>query len=516
MHNKTVENVENSIIYWYYYVLIVEKFVENLWITFFCIFPIFFSTILEYYNGNFNLLSGEMVALNVDILWTNVLNEIKDELSSLAFNTWFNSVYLKTLKDGVAVIIVPMSIHKKHLADNYTELIQTALNKVTGTNFELEFLLPNEVTEQEEKIIQKEEKEVGVPKAYKEKSNLNSKYTFSNFIVGNSNKFAQAAALSVAENPGKMYNPLFIYGNSGLGKTHLMHAIGNYIVENSNRRVLYVTSDQFRDDFVGINKKDETGTNFNYVDFFKNKYRNIDVLIIDDIQFLGGATQTQQEFFHTFTNLYNDSKQIIISSDRSPNDLKLLEERLRTRFCWGLTVNIYPPDFELRKEILRKKIAAGNFETDIPEDVIEYIASNIGSDVRQLEGSITRLVAYSTIMGGAKIELNLAIEALKDFISKGISEKNDIARIQKIVSEYFQITVEDIRSKKRSSNIAFPRQIAMYLCRQLTNESFPKIGTEFGGKDHSTVMHSVEKIETEIKNNPDLANIIEKLKNDIK
>ena len=174
VHNKTVENVENSIIYWYYYVLIVEKFVENLWITFFCIFPIFFSTILEYYNGNFNLLSGEMVALNVDILWTNVLNEIKDELSSLAFNTWFNSVYLKTLKDGVAVIIVPMSIHKKHLADNYTELIQTALNKVTGTNFELEFLLPNEVTEQEEKIIQKEEKEVGVPKAYKEKSNLNS------------------------------------------------------------------------------------------------------------------------------------------------------------------------------------------------------------------------------------------------------------------------------------------------------------------------------------------------------
>lgn len=220
-----------------------------------------------------------------------------------------------------------------------------------------------------------------------------------------------------------MYNPLFIYGNSGLGKTHLMHAIGNYIVENSNRKVLYVNSDQFIEDFVGINKKDNKGTNFNYVDFFKNKYRNIDVLIIDDIQFLGGATQTQTEFFHTFNTLYNDSKQIIISSDRSPDDLKLLEDRLRTRFCWGLTVNIFPPDFSLRTEILKKKISAGNFEKEIPEDVIEYIASNIGTDVRQLEGSITRLIAYSTIMGGANINLDLAIEALKDFISKGISEK---------------------------------------------------------------------------------------------
>ena len=211
----------------------------------------------------------------------------------------------------------------------------------------------------------------------------------------------------------------------------------------------------------------------------------------------------------------NDSKQIIVSSDRSPEDLKQLEDRLRTRFCWGLTVNIFPPEFTLRTEILKKKIIAGNFEQDIPDEVVEYIASNIGPDVRQLEGSVTRLVAYSAIMGGEKITLDLAIEALKDFISKGIGEKNDVHRIQKMVSEYFQISVEDIRSKKRSSNISFPRQIAMYLCRTLTNESFPKIGTEFGGKDHSTVMHSVEKIENEIKVNKDLANIIEKLKKDI-
>ncbi len=453
--------------------------------------------------------------MNVDILWTNARNEIKDELSSLAFSTWFQDITLHSLKDGVAIFLVPMSIHKKHLSDNYTDLIQTSLNKVTGTNFELKFLLKEEL-EEEEDVKPKEGKVEEESQNFKQKSNLNPNYNFSNFVVGNSNKFAQAAALSVAENPGKMYNPLFLYGNSGLGKTHLMHAIGNYIVENSNRRVLYVTSDQFRDDFVSINRKDENGTNFNSVDFFKNKYRNIDVLIIDDIQFLGGATQTQQEFFHTFTNLYNDSKQIIISSDRSPNDLKLLEERLKTRFCWGLTVNIHPPDFELRKEILRKKIIAGNFETDIPEDVIEYIASNMGSDVRSLEGCITRLIAYSTMMGGVNISLNLAVECLTDFINTGMSEKNDIARIQKIVSEFFQISVEDLKSKKRSSNIAFPRQIAIYLCRKLTSESFPKIGTEFGGKDHTTIMYSVEKIENERKNNKDLANIIEKLKNDIK
>lgn len=453
-----------------------------------------------------------VIKLNVDIIWNNALKDIKEELSSLAFSTWFQDVTLKEIKDDTAIIIVPMAIHKRHLYDNYRNLIQDSLNKITGTNFELEFYLENEVKEVDEEQTIKE-KEDNFPK---QKSNLNSNYLFDNFIVGNSNKFAQAAALSVAENPGKIYNPLFIYGNSGLGKTHLMHAIGNYIVQNSQKKVLYVTSDQFRDDFVGINRKDKDGTNFNYVEFFKNKYRNIDVLIIDDIQFLGGATQTQQEFFHTFTNLYNDSKQIIVSSDRSPNDLKLLEERLRTRFCWGLTVNIGPPDFELRKEILRKKIVAGNFEEEIPEEVIEYIASNMGSDVRQLEGSITRLIAYSTIMGGTKINLSLAIEALKDFINKGISEKNDIAKIQKTVAEFFQISAEDIKSKKRSSNIAFPRQIAMYLCRKLTNESFPKIGTEFGGKDHSTVMHSVEKIEMEIKSNKDLAGIVEKLEKDIK
>ena len=455
--------------------------------------------------------------MNVDIVWTNLLSKLKDKLSSLSYDTWFSETQLYKLQDGKAIIIVPMLVHKKHLSDNYSDLISSLLYELTNSNYELNFYLQDDIEELEkEKEEEKEEViETKNDTSYKLNSNLNKNYTFENFIVGNSNKFAQAAALSVAENPGKIYNPLFLYGNSGVGKTHLMHAIGNYILEHSNKKVLYVTSEQFRQDFVSANRKDEDGTNFNYVELFKNKYRNIDVLIIDDIQYLGGASKSQEEFFHTFNNLYNDSKQIIVSSDRSPDDLKQLEERLRTRFSFGLGVNISPPDYNLRKDIIKKKIIANDFEKDIPDDVIEYIASNIGNDVRHLEGAITRLIAYSTIMGGEKITLELAIEALKDFNSKGMGEKNDIYRIQKIVSEHFQISVDDIRSKKRSSNISFPRQIAMYLCRNMTTESFPKIGIEFGGKDHSTVMHSVEKIEKEIKENKDLANIIEKLKKDI-
>ena len=294
-----------------------------------------------------------------------------------------------------------------------------------------------------------------------------------------------------------------------------MHAIGNYIQSNSNKKVLYITSEQFRDDFVKATRKDENGTNFNYVDLFKGKYKNIDVLIIDDIQFLGGAPRSQEEFFHTFTNLFNDQKQIIISSDRSPDDLKMLEERLLTRFVWGLMVDISPPDYNLKINIIKNKIKAGDFENEIPEEVIEYVASNIGPDVRHLEGAINRLIAYATMWGNKDITLELAIEALKDNVSKGIGEKNDIHRIQKIVAEHYQISVEDLRSKKRNAKISQPRQIAYYLCRYMTTESYPKIGIEFGGKDHTTVMYAVEKIENEMKENKDLVNLIDKFKKDI-
>ena len=295
-----------------------------------------------------------------------------------------------------------------------------------------------------------------------------------------------------------------------------MQSIGNYIQNNSEKKVLYVTSEQFISDFSGIGRKDnKLDESYNYVDYFKDKYRNIDVLIIDDIQFLAGATQTQQEFFHTFNSLHQDKKQIIISSDRSPNDLKLLEDRLRTRFCWGLTVDIYPPDLELRINILRKKIEANQIAKNIPEDVLEYIASNMASDVRQLEGAINRLLAYSTIMGGAEINLTLAIDALKDFINKGTSEKTNISNVQKVVADFFQISVDDLKGKKRSSSVAFPRQIAMFLSRDVLNESFQRIGLEFGGRDHSTVMTSCRKIESDIKTTKSIRDTVEKIKRNL-
>ena len=459
--------------------------------------------------------------MNVDVVWNKILSNLKEELSSLSYDTWFEETKLYSLENGEAIIIVPMPIHKKHLQDQYIDIITENLNLITGNDYEIEFLLQEEI--EEEKIKEEEKKEKEESKNDSDEyvhSNLNDRYTFENFVVGNSNKLAYASALSIAENPGKtMYNPLFLYGDSGLGKTHLMHAIGNYIVENSDKKVLYITCDQFIDDYKSIMRKGEDGTNLNYIDFFKNKYRNIDVLIIDDIQNLETATKTQNEFFNTFNSLHNDSKQIIISSDRSPDDFKKLEDRLRTRFCWGLTANIYPPDFELRKQILIKKLKGEGVIDAIPDEVLNYMASNIGPSVRQLEGAINRLIYYAFVFlnntKDKKITLDVAIEALPEYVNNGVGDNDKIHRIQRIVSEFFSISVDDIKSKKRSSNISFPRQVAMYLCRNCTDESFPKIGLEFGGKDHTTVMHSVEKIENEIKVNPDLAKIIEKLKEDI-
>ena len=455
--------------------------------------------------------------MNNELLWNKFLENIKNSVNSMVYTTWFSKTFLLSLDNNIATIVVPLDIHKKRLAENYQDLITSILTKLTGNVYDLEFVLEQEVSVKKENIQVDSKKEVSFVQKFHHESNLNPKYTFESFIVGNSNKLAHAAAFAVAESPGLTYNPLFIYGNSGLGKTHLMHSIGNYIQNTSNKRVLYVTSEQFISDFSGIGRKEngETDESYNYVDYFKDKYRNIDVLIIDDIQFLAGAVQTQQEFFHTFNTLYNDKKQIIISSDRSPNDLKLLEDRLRTRFCWGLTVDIYPPDLDLRINILKKKIDGSKIDKDIPEDVLEYIASNMASDVRQLEGAINRLLAYSTIMGGAEINLNLAIDALKDFINKGTSEKNNISKVQKIVAEYFQISSDDLKGKKRSASIAFPRQIAMFLSRDVLNESYQRIGLEFGGRDHSTVMHSCEKIESDIKTNKSIRETVEKIKRNI-
>ena len=449
--------------------------------------------------------------MNIDNIWNKFLSIMKTKLNSLSYDTWFSTSKLVELNEEHAVIIVPTIAHKKHLSESYIDIISDIFNSITGTNFNFEFVLENEYNNKKITVKKEEEEELGVPYNSSEKANLNPDYVFENFIVGESNRFAQATALAVAENPGKMYNPLFIYGNSGLGKTHLMQAIGNYIVKNTNKKVLYVTSDQFINDFLGLNKKDKDGTNFDYVDLFKDKYRNIDVLIIDDIQFLGNAPKTQNEFFHTFNTLYDDKKQIIISSDSSPDDLKHLEDRLRTRFNWGLKVNIFPPDNDLRREILRKKMANMDFSRHISDDAIDYIANMCPSDVRSLEGALTRVCAYSTIFFQEEITLDLTIEALKGTITPMTNFKNDIQKIQRVVAEHYNVSVEDLKSKKRVATIAFPRQIAIYLSRQLTDESFPKIGIEFGGRDHSTVMHSCDKIEKERKENKQLDNIINEI-----
>ncbi len=456
--------------------------------------------------------------MNKELLWEKFLNEIQKRVNSMVYAAWFSKTSLLDLKDKKALILVPHQIYKKHLSDSYLDLITNVLNDIVGDIDDVEFILEEELknqVEEQAKPIEETIAKVTSPKFHHE-SNLKPEYTFDTFIVGESNEEAHYAALKVAESPGLIYNPLFIYGNSGLGKTHLMHAIGNYIVEHSDKKVLYVTSEQFISDFSGIARREPSGDdNYSYAEFFKDKYRNIDVLIIDDIQFLAGTNKTQQEFFHTFEDLRNDKKQIIISSDRSPNDLKLLEDRLRTRFSWGITVDIFPPDLKLRINILRKKIEGARIDKDIPDEVLEYIASHMASDVRQLEGAINRLLACSAMMGGADITLSFAADALKDSINKGTSEKNNISKIQKIVADYFQISVDDIKSKKRSSSIAFPRQIAMFLSRELLNESFQRIALEFGGKDHTTVMHACKKIKNDTFNNKNIRDTIEKIKQNI-
>jgi len=449
--------------------------------------------------------------MNIENLWISFLEKIKSQVSKLTYDTWFSKTKLVSIEAETAKVIVPMYLHKRHLLENYMDLIESTFNEVTGTNFIFEFVLEEEVLD-----LGNKEEAAGIQNKKLSDTNLKPTYIFENFVVGESNRFAHAASLAVAENPGKMYNPLFIYGSSGTGKTHLMQAIGNYIFKNTNKSVLYVTSDQFISDYLNITRKIGNESNFESIEFFKNKYRNVDVLIIDDIQFLANATQTQNEFFHTFQKLYEENKQIIISSDRSPDDLKILESRLTTRFNGGLTANIYPPELQLRKDIIRNKIEFQNLARPINEDVIDLIANNCDNDIRQLEGAVKRIYAYATMFNIPTITVQVANEAIKDFVTKGIASKNDIQRIQTVVCDYYRIKIEDLKGKKRTNIVTYPRQVAMYLSRILTDETYPRIGVEFGGRDHTTVIHAYEKIACEITKNEELVKIINKLKNNLK
>ena len=450
--------------------------------------------------------------MNLDNIWNELLKKIEPKIKNYAYEIWFSNTKLISLEDNIAKVLVTSPMQKKNLQTSYIDLIQELFTELTGSNFSFVFVLDYEINNKNIKIDSEEENGLPINNL---KTNLDSRFTFDNYIIGNSNKFAATSALAVAEQPGNMYNPLFIYGSSGLGKTHLMHAIGNYIVENSNKKVLYIPCDQFVNDFVDTTVKNK-GNNFAAVKEFKNKYRDIDVLIIDDIHNLAVSNSAQQEFFNTFNDLKNNNKQIIMSSDRSPDDIKKLEERLKTRFNGGLTTDIQPPEFELRMNIINKKLESQNLINKFSDDVKEFIASNSVGDIRKLEGAITRVYAYAAIMNGENINLELAKEALKDFFVKSIVSKNKIDQVIQLVAEHYSISVDDLKSKKKTNDIAIPRQIAMYICRVYLEENLMKIGMEFGGKNHTTVMHAVEKIKKEINNNEALNVEIQKIISNIR
>lgn len=420
---------------------------------------------------------------NLDQIWESVLGLIKVELTEVSFNTWLKSIEPVSLEDDEIILGAPNDFTKGILEGRYFNLIKNAIKQVSGKNYQIRFIIPGEQIKQTQ--LQPEKETV---KAMN-KSQLNPKYTFSTFVTGKSNEFAHAASLAVAEAPAQAYNPLFLYGGVGLGKTHLMHAIGHYILsQNPDSKVVYVSSEKFTNELINSIREYRN-------EEFRNKYRNVDVLLIDDIQFIAGKEGTQEEFFHTFNALHEANKQIIISSDRPPRDIPTLEDRLRSRFEWGLTTDIQAPDLETRMAILRKKATLENLE--IPDDVVLLIANKIHSNIRELEGALIKVVAYSSLTNRSITE-ELAEEALKDIISNHKPVEITVDLIKDKVSKRFNIRIDEFSSKKRTRAIAYPRQVAMYLTRELTDLSLPKIGDEFGGRDHTTVIHACEKISNDI------------------
>lgn len=434
---------------------------------------------------------------NLQDLWEQTLNVLKNEMSEVSFNTWMKSCDPISISEDTIKISVPNSFTRDILNNRYKDLVANSIQGICSKLYKLEFLISSEVAlEEKNKAI----KIKGSPLNEEISNTLNPKYTFDSFVIGNSNRFAHAASLAVAEAPAKAYNPLFIYGGVGLGKTHLMHAIGHYILENNpNAKVEYVSSEKFTNELINAIKHDKN-------EEFRNKYRHVDVLLIDDIQFIAGKEGTQEEFFHTFNALHDANKQIILSSDRPPKEIPTLEDRLRSRFEWGLIADIQVPDFETRMAILKKK--ADLERLNVPNEVMVYVATKIKSNIRELEGALIRIVAYSSLTNRA-VSVDLASEALKDIISKKQGKSITIESIQDIVSSYFNLRVEDFKSQRRTRNVAYPRQIAMYLSRKLTDMSLPKIGEEFGGRDHTTVIHAYEKISENLKTDEGLQSTID-------
>ena len=424
-----------------------------------------------------------------DAQWNAILSIIEPETSSVSFNTWFKETKLIDIFDNTMVIGVKNDFNKEILSTRYLELIKNSVLQVLNKEYILDFVVVSE----DGKYAPKQpsaKKEAAIEDPLNIRSNLNPRYVFNSFVVGNSNRMAHAAALAVAEAPARAYNPLFLYGGVGLGKTHLMHSIAHYILEqNPSAKVLYASSEKFTNELINSIRDDKN-------EAFRNKYRNIDVLLIDDIQFIAGKERTQEEFFHTFNTLHEANKQIIISSDRPPKEIETLEDRLRSRFEWGLIADIQSPDLETRIAILRKKAELESLS--VPEDVLLFIAKTVVSNIRELEGALNRILAFSSL-ANRPITVELANEALKDLISKDKPKIITADYIQEIVADY----------------IAYPRQIAMYLCRKLTDLSLPKIGEKFGGRDHTTIIHGFEKISKDLTKDMELSQIITELENKI-
>ena len=452
--------------------------------------------------------------------WPEIIEHLRveHELLNVSFNTWIKPLKVYDVIDDTAYILVNKDSSVEYIDKKYRLPLMVCIAEITGKEYEIQF-----VSEDDDKLneIHNASIDNGQKKKTKslaEKAGLNPKYTFDTFVVGGNNNFAHAASLAVAEYPGEVYNPLFLYGGVGLGKTHLMHSIAHFILDkNPKKKVLYVTSETFTNELIDALRNGKTAGNESAMLNFRDKYRNIDVLLIDDIQFIIGKESTQEEFFHTFNHLHTLGKQIIISSDKPPKDIETLESRLRTRFEWGLIADISSPDYETRMAILQKKIELDHLEKyNIKNDVLDYIAANVKSNIRELEGSLNKLIAlYKLNNNNNPIDIALAAEALKDIISSDNRREVTPELILDIVADHFGITVADLKSKKRDSEIAVPRQICMYLMRTMTDTALKGIGAVLGGKDHSTVKYGVEKIAKDIESDEMMANTINIIKKKI-
>ncbi len=439
--------------------------------------------------------------------WEEILLTVKKEhdLTDVSFNTWLKPLEIYTVQnERVYILVSNEQMALSYIKKRYYLPLKVAIEEVTGREYEVEFILP----EQAKKILSPRSRKIPTTEEA-EKSNLNPYYTFDSFVVGNNNRFAHSASLAVAESPGEVYNPLFIYGGVGLGKTHLMHSIAHFILDHQpNLKVLYVSSETFTNELIeAIRNGNNTA-----MTKFREKYRNIDVLLIDDVQFIIGKESTQEEFFHTFNELHVAKKQIIISSDRPPKEMETLEERIRSRFEWGLLADIGSPDYETRMAILRKKEELDGFS--LSDDILNYIAINIKSNIRELEGALNKLIAYSNLVQ-KEITLDIAIKELQNIISPDKPREITPQLIVEVVSEHFGITVDQIMSKSRSSDIAKPRQIAMYLCKNMTDLPLDSIGQLLGGRDHSTVIHGIKKVTDEISSDSAFKQTVETVKKKI-